>query len=122
MAALEFAIIVPLLIMLVFGIVQFSIAFNRKQGLHAAAREGARLASLPQSTQSEIVDRVEDALDGVVLDGTPTITVTPTATRPCDQRSGQTVVVEVTSTDNLEIPLWGNPSVTLRGRGEFRCE
>ena len=46
--------ILPLLILLVFGIVQFSLAYNRQQGLHAAARKGARIASLPQTTQTEI--------------------------------------------------------------------
>ena len=42
-AVIEFAIVLPILILLVFGIVQFSIVYNRVQGLHAAAREAARL-------------------------------------------------------------------------------
>ena len=36
-AAVEFALVLPLLILLVFGIVQFAIAYNRTQGLHAMA-------------------------------------------------------------------------------------
>ena len=55
-AAVEFAIVLPLLVLLVFGIIQFSIAYNRTQGLHAAAREGARYAALPSNTSSEIED------------------------------------------------------------------
>ena len=121
-AAVEFAMILPLLILLVFGIVQFSLAYNRQQGLHAAAREGARIASLPQTTQTEISDRVTDALDGVPFSSTPTIAVTPNVTKPCDQRSGETVVVQVQGVTQLDIPLWGNQSLTLTGRGEFRCE
>ena len=50
-AAVEMAIVLPLLILILFGIVEFSIYFNRLQGLQAAAREGARVAALPQSTQ-----------------------------------------------------------------------
>ena len=121
-AAVEFALILPLLILLVFGIVQFSLAYNRQQGLHAAAREGARIASLPQTTSSEITDRVTDALDGVPFSTAPTITITPNVSKPCDQRSGQTVVVRVQGITQLDIPLWGNQSLTLTGRGEFRCE
>jgi len=121
-AAVEFAMILPLLIVLVFGIVQFSIAYNRQQGLHAAAREGARIASLPNTTQSEITDRVNDSLTGITFESTPSITVTPNVTNPCDQRSGETVVVSVQGVTQLDIPLWGTQSLTLTGRGEFRCE
>jgi Flp pilus assembly protein TadG len=122
-AAVEFAIILPVLVLIVFGIVQFSIQYNRQQGLHAAAREGARLASLPQTTQDDINDRVLDALDGISFDTTPTVSVSPSATQPCDQRSGETtVVVTVQTTSDLDIPLWGSQTLDLTGRGEFRCE
>jgi Flp pilus assembly protein TadG len=121
-AAVEFAIVLPLLILLVFGIVQFGLLYNRQQGLHAAAREGARLGSLPQTTESEIQDRVMDALDGVPFDSSPSISVSPSSSKPCENRSGATVVVTVEATTNVDIPLWDNPSVTLTGRGEFRCE
>ena len=121
-AAVEFAIILPVLSVLVFGIVQFAIAYNRAQGLHASAREGARLASLPQSTQSEINSRVTSSLSGVALDGSPTISVSPSTTRPCQNRTGQTVTVTVQAVTSLDIPLWGEVSKTLTGKGEFRCE
>ncbi len=121
-AAVELAFVLPILILLVFGIVQFSLAYNRQQGLHAAAREGARIASLPATTSTEISDRVTDSLDGVSFQSTPTINVTPGLTQPCNGRSGQTVVVTVTTDNVIDIPLFGGPSVTLTGRGEFRCE
>jgi Flp pilus assembly protein TadG len=121
-AAVEFALILPLLIVLVFGIVQFSIAYNRAQGLHAAAREGARLASLPQTSQGDITSRVTSSLAGVPLDGAPNIVVSPSSTRPCQNRSGQTVTVTVTAVTSLDIPLWGSLSKTLSGKGELRCE
>jgi Flp pilus assembly protein TadG len=121
-AAVEFALVLPILVLLVFGIVQFSLVYNRVQGLHAAAREGARLASLPQTTQGEISTHVMDALDGIPLDGTPTITVTPSVTKPCANRLGQTVKVSVNATTSIDIPLFGSVSKTLSGKGEFRCE
>lgn len=66
-AAVEFAFIVPVLIVLVFGIIQFGIAYNRQQGMHAVAREGARLASVG-ATVTDIETRVGQALDGTTVD------------------------------------------------------
>jgi Flp pilus assembly protein TadG len=43
-AAVEFAILLPLLVTLLFGFIQFGIAFNNKIQATNAAREGARLA------------------------------------------------------------------------------
>lgn len=120
-AVVEFALIMPLLLMLVFGAIQFGLLFNRQQALHASAREGARLASLPSSTNAEITARAVGALDGIPL-GTPTVTITPNLSQPCENRLGQTVIVEVTVPTTIEIPMWGTESKTLRGRGEFRCE
>jgi Flp pilus assembly protein TadG len=116
------ALVLPVLILLIFGIVEFSITYNRVQGLHAAAREGARLASLPDTTQGDITARVTSAIQGVPLSGPPQITVTPAASQPCLDRTGETVVVSVRATTSLDIPLWGSQSLTLTGRGEFRCE
>jgi len=123
-AAVEFAIVLPVLILLIFGIVQFSIYFNRLQGLQAAAREGARVAALPQSTQSDIKAKVISALDGVLPSGTtPTITVSPSSANPCDlQAPDARVTVTVRTTSDLDIPLWGSQTVTQTGKGEFKCE
>jgi Flp pilus assembly protein TadG len=124
--AVEFAIILPVLILLVFGIIEFSIAYNHQQGLHAAAREGARVASLPQSDQATITARVRSALQGV-LSATDiqnaTITVTPSANQPCSSAApGTDVVVTVSAPNQLDIPLFTNSTMTLTGRGEFLCE
>ena len=44
MAMVEFVIILPILLMLVFAIVEFGVLFGRWQTLSNAAREGARTA------------------------------------------------------------------------------
>jgi Flp pilus assembly protein TadG len=108
--------------MLVFGVVQFGLLYNRQQALHASAREGARLAAVPSSTSTEISQRALAALDGVPMSGTPTVTITPTLSQPCENRRGETVKVTVTVPTTIEIPLWGTESKTLTGKGEFRCE
>jgi Flp pilus assembly protein TadG len=61
-SAVEFAIIISLVFIVLFGIIQFGIAYNRYQGINAAAREGARLASLKNSQVDPIQDRVLESL------------------------------------------------------------
>ncbi len=45
-SAVEFALIVPILIMLVFGIIQFGLAMSQKASLANGAREGARVGAV----------------------------------------------------------------------------
>jgi hypothetical protein len=45
-AAVEFALLLPLLVLLVFGIIHFGLAFNSRIQATNAAREGARLAAI----------------------------------------------------------------------------
>ena len=130
-AAFEFAIIVPILVMILFAIFEFGLAYFRSQSLQAAAREGARIASLSPTTQTEINARVcvwggttctAGALIGVPFASAPTITTVPNDVRPCNLRSGQTVRVTVSAPTTIEIPFFGTRTPTLTGAGEFLCE
>lgn len=118
-AAVEFALVLPILVMLMFGIIQFGTAFNQKQGLHAAAREGARVGSIPTSTQQDITDMVTSAMQGVTGPA-PTVSIVPNTAVPC--ASGQSVVVTVSSAADISIPFFGSSQFALEGRGEYRCE
>ena len=60
--AVEFAIVASLLFMVLFGTVQFGIAFNRYQGLQASGREAARLAALGQTTVDQIIARAKESV------------------------------------------------------------
>jgi Flp pilus assembly protein TadG len=57
---LEFAIVLPILLALLVGIFEFGVAWNRKQVLTNAARDGARRAVLPSPTPADTVDAVVD--------------------------------------------------------------
>lgn len=61
-ATVEMAIVTPLLLTMLFGIIEYSWVFSVRQTLIHAAREGARTASLPGSTTSEINERINDYL------------------------------------------------------------
>jgi Flp pilus assembly protein TadG len=83
-SAVEFAIIASLLLLILFGTIQFGIIFNRYQGIQAGAREAARLGSLQDTTVVAIEDRAADSLSIVnpankqtcsTSSGTPTLAV-----------------------------------------------
>lgn len=60
-AAVEFALVVPVLLMLVFGIVDYSIAFNYRTQLNNAAIQGARHYVLT-SNSTETLAVINDSL------------------------------------------------------------
>jgi Flp pilus assembly protein TadG len=121
-AVVEFAIVFPLLVMFLLGIVQFSLMYNRQQALHAAAREGGRVAAIPTSTQDDITDAIDAALTGTEFDSTRVVTISPSASQPCLDNQGATVTVTVTADSSLDIPFWKSTSMNLTGKGAFRCE
>lgn len=51
-AIIEFALVVPILFMMVWGIISFTRAYQRMNALTASLREGARLASTMDSVTS----------------------------------------------------------------------
>lgn len=150
-SAVEFALVLSLLFMLVFGIIQFGLAYNRYQGLQAAAREGARIASIG-GMQSEVRSRVHNAQslflasdvkvridfstdDGVSFPGTPICDdstsskcLSSSAPSPC-AKAGVGNLIRVTATVPstitkyaIVIPLWGKANIKYTANGVFRCE
>lgn len=117
-AMAEFALVIPLFIILVFGIIQFGIALNRVQAFHAAAREGARVGSLESSSTTDINNAVDAALAGFPS-VSPTISVSPGT---CAGRPGAPITVEVTAPYTIQIPLLPDADINLTGDGVFRCE
>lgn len=59
----EFALIAPLLILLLLGIIEFGWLFGQYNDVRHGAREGARLASVDGGTNQEIADYVCDSMD-----------------------------------------------------------
>ena len=56
----EFALVLPVLVMLLVGIIQFGQAYNTQLALQASVREGARAAALGESP-AEVTTRIEEA-------------------------------------------------------------
>lgn len=148
-SAVEFAIVMSILLMFVFGTIQFGIAYNRDQGLKHAAREGARIAAVG-GTEDEVAARVRAAqslfqpLDidikiaysadgganytGLCDDATGNPHDCNTSAGPCGT-AGIGSLVRVTATVPgslgkyaIVIPMWGNAKITFNAQGVFRCE
>jgi Flp pilus assembly protein TadG len=133
-AAVEFALVVSLLVMLVFGLMEYGLAFWQIQNLRSATREGARVAAVRGNT-SQISTAMENASAGSIPSGSSgyfSVTVNGAASPGCTGSTiGQDVTVlldndtlaaNVQEAFSIEVPLL--PPVTLDPTisGTFRCE
>jgi Flp pilus assembly protein TadG len=125
-AAVEFAIVMVLLITIVFAIVSFGIAFSKLNVYTGAAREGARLAAVrcaptPPCTNAQIAARVNAAAVGY-----PIGPGSPSANVVCSNETvGQLVTVSWAQNITVDIPFVPglNPATFTRTvKGVFRCE
>lgn len=118
-AAVELALLTPLLVALLVGAVELTFMFHRSQDLEAAAREGARYASDDEGrTKEEIVTRTTNALSE---SGGVTITVDPDLDQPCEGREGDPVRVSVSVAEDLDLLFVSTVSIDLGGSAEFIC-
>lgn len=83
-ALVELAIVLPVLLLLIFGIVEFGQIMFIRHTLINAAKEGAMRATLPGATPEVVTARVRQVLDNGGLTGYDvTVTFTP-STPPGD--------------------------------------
>jgi Flp pilus assembly protein TadG len=119
-ALVEFAIVLPILIMLVMGILQFGMMLNAYLTIENASREGAR-AGIVGSTDSQIQTLI--IADSPTLDPQSlTVTITP---QQASRQSGGTLSVRVTYKYKLTVPIISNifnNAVVLNGQTSMRIE
>ncbi len=129
-AAVEFAIIAPLLFMLLFGITEFGVAWSQKNVYVGAAREGARYAATncyPSNpcTNAKIAAKVQQAAVGYALTNSPTAYVpgSPSTPMACtDATAGQPIAVGWNQAMSISIPFLPNYNFSVRIEAVFRCE
>ena len=128
-AAVEFAIVATLLFLIVFGIIQFGILFERYEALVSSARDGGRVAAtrgnLP-TIQSAVVNATPFTINCAAGTGTScvTVSVNPAAgtTTPCDTSNpGAMVTVAVAYKWTPPVPFIPAPK-SFTSQGVFRCE
>jgi Flp pilus assembly protein TadG len=64
-AVVEFAVLAPLLLLLLLGIIEFGWLFGQLNDVRHGAREGARFAAVNQGDETAIRDHVCAAMDGL---------------------------------------------------------
>jgi Flp pilus assembly protein TadG len=118
-SAVEFAFIVPLLIVLVLGIAEFGHAFQVQGTLSAAAREGVRLMALQNDPAAAraAVRNAADSLNPGITDGQ--ITITP-PTCPTFNAGNTSVRLTINYPMPYLTGFFGS-SVGLTGTGVMRC-
>ncbi len=106
-AVVEMAVVMPLLITLLFGIMEFGHRFMVYQTLIQAAREGCRVAVLQGSTDADIRARVGSYMTAA---GLPNYTVTLTRATQADPT--ETVRVSVNKADVTLLGTFFGASMT----------
>ena len=142
-AAVEFALVAPVLFSLVFGIIGFGFVFAQELSLGNGARQGARYGVVANRTCSDIYSETRNGSQTVNLNPSQVRVVVTlgtdesTATTQCDSQTSATDLVKPCSGsstgDNLYVyanfkstvsvpllPISGQ--VPLQGKGVFRCE
>ena len=117
--AVEFAFIMPLLIVLVLGIAEFGRAFQVSGQLSAAAREGVRVMALQNDPAAArtAVRNAAPSLNPAVTNAQ--ITITP-ASCPVTGAGNTTVRLTVTYPMPFLTDFFGS-GVDLTGTGVMRC-
>ena len=124
-ALVEFAIVLPVLILLVFGIIDFGRMLFTLNNLTSAVREGARLAAVqPAGTalQAVVQPRVSSYVTSFGGSSSVTVNVTPATT----QATTQFITVQIVSypfTFLTPLPtIAGLTSINMSPSATFRWE
>ncbi len=112
-AMVEFAIVLPLLLMLVFGIIEFGRAYNNQVTLTHAAREGVRELTIsgdPDAAMAAATAAASSSLKAELL------TFDLTACTP-----GDPAEMRVNYPFQFFVPFLPSSPLTLTGTGVMRC-
>lgn len=122
-AAVEFAILLPVLILILFGITAFGVAFSKYVAYASAAREGARYAAVHCAPDAEVcTDGLIAARVEAAAVGYPIGPGNPTADVDCSTNPGIPVTVSWLQHITIQIPLMPDLSRDVTISGVFRCE
>lgn len=111
-AMVEIALILPLLLVLLFGIIEFGRAYNATISMQAAAREGARELALR---------RPPGQVDAAVRDAAPSVDIDSISQTACPATGDGDARVVVTEGFTFGIPFVPLGTRTLSATGVMRC-
>lgn len=112
-AAVEFALVLPALLMLIFAAVIAGGVAAGQLTVQSAARDGARIGAIsPELGCSVSLARLEDAASLV-----GSVTCDPVATCPGDES-----IVRIDARRMVSVPFIGDRTISLSSTSRFRCE
>jgi hypothetical protein len=118
-AAVEMALLTPLLASLLMGAIQVGTVYSHSLAMEEAARDGARFASeQPDHTKTEIIARATASADSSAV---LVVTITPDVEKPCEGREGEIVEVSLSTTETLDLLFVQTTTVTVGGNAHFVC-
>jgi len=128
----EFALVLPILLLVIAGILDMGFLFNNYEIVTNAAREGARMAAIPGFTDDAVKDRVNKYVSGAGLPGGAVTTTVDRAVRidfTGGSFSGVKVVVSYPYTYLILGPVSGlfaggpiDDDITLKATATMRTE
>lgn len=110
-AAVEFALVVPLLVLILAGVVDFGYRYQQHIQYTNAAMQGARTMSLG-SAQSAATSAARDSADNSGAQVTFS---------PASCTAGSPVTVTISATKNALTGLFGS-TFTVSGKAQVQCE
>ena len=115
-AMVEFAFILPILVLLLVGIIEFGRAYSAQVSIQGAAREGARALALGES--NAVVDA---AVNGAA--GSASVTAINKTACPANSTGTSTsyATVTVNATFTFSIPFINLGTRTLNATARMRC-
>jgi Flp pilus assembly protein TadG len=115
----EFAIVLPVLVMFVFGIVEFGRGYNAKIELTSAVREGARYVALGGATANTtaLEQKIEAAAPGLKATDISLAASVLCAGTPVPDNGSVTATYKF----SYQIPLLGSRTKDLTATGVMRC-
>ena len=125
-AAVEFALILPVLALMLFGILEFGRVWSQYQVFQGAAREGARCAAVQATEFSDC--EIQPAIDQAAAPYDPDVDAAVeigggSAPAGCtDGDQGNDVQVSWEQPLDINIPFWNDVTVTPTIKAVFRCE
>ena len=112
LAAVEFALIVPLIVVLLFAVFTAGTAAAGQLRLQAAARDGARAESvMPNSGCATAIDRLANS-SATVGD----ISCTTAVSCPAERNN-----IEISANRIVSIPLLGDRTIALSASASYEC-
>lgn len=113
--AVEFALVLPILVILVLGIVEFGRAYNAQIAVTHAAREAARTMAVqddPAAARGAAINAAP-SLNPALTDAQVTVS-------PADCTAGATATVNIQYNVTF-VSGWFGPGVDLTGTAAMRC-